>query len=299
MLSTSLGKLKLKNPLILASGILGTDETILKRVSRQSVGAVTTKSIGLKEKLGNKNPAVVEWQHGFLNAVGLPSPGIKNAEKELRLLKEIKIPVIVSIYGSTEKEFADVAKKVAKFKPDMIEMDISCPHVKKIASFSGDKESAFRVVKKVRSKTAGIPLSVKLSPNVTDIAEIAKACEKAGADCITAINTLKGMLIDAGARKPVLANKIGGISGPALKPVALRCVYEIYENVKIPIIGTGGISNGKDAIEMMMAGASAVGIGTAAYYRGIDVFNKITNEIKVWMKKENVKRIRDVIGAAH
>ncbi len=299
MLSTKLGKVKLNNPIVLASGILGTDETILERVSKTSIGAITTKSIGPKERLGNKNPSVVEWEHGFLNAVGLPSPGIKNADRELKALKKIKKPVIMSCYGHSIEEFASVAKKLSQYKPDMIELDLSCPNVKGGLLFSSDKEVAAKVVKSVKKVVKDIPISAKLSPNVTDIVEIAKAVEKAGADCITAINTVTGMLIDIDARRPILAYKTGGVSGPAIRPIATRCVYEIYDNVKIPIIGTGGITNGRDVIEMMIAGASAVGIGTGVWYRGIEAFNKITREIEQWMRKNNVKSLKEIIGAAH
>jgi len=299
MLSTKLGKVKLNNPLVLASGILGTNETILSRVAKTGIGAITTKSIGPKEKIGNKNPSVVEWEHGFLNAVGLPSPGIDNADEELSVLSKLKKPVIFSCYGHTIDDFVMIAKKFVKYKPAMIELDASCPNIKDGMHFASDKDLAFKLTKKVKAVTGSIPVSVKLSPNVTDIVEIAKACEKGGADCLTAINAAKGMLIDVNARKPVLAFKTGGMSGPALKPIAVRCVYELYENVKIPIIGTGGVSNGKDAVEMLMAGASAVGVGTAVYYRTMKVFDKITKEMQAWMRSNNVKSIKEIIGAAH
>jgi len=165
--------------------------------------------------------------------------------------------------------------------------------------YYADPELTAKVTSAVKENSGKIPVSIKLSPNVYDIKEIAHSAEKAGADAITAINTVTGMVVDIDARKPVLANKIGGVSGPALKPIAVRCVYEIYETVKIPIIGTGGVTYGKDAIEMIMAGATAVGIGTGIYYRGIDIFRKVCNEMEIWMKKNKVKSLDEIMGCAH
>ncbi len=302
MLKTALGKLKLENPLILASGILGSDDSMLKRVAQCSIGAVTMKSIGPKERFGNPNPSVVEWEHGFINAVGLPSPGIDNAKDELEQLARMQKagkPWIASCYASSAAEFAAVAKKLAAYMPAMLEIDISCPHYEYGRSFAADGKLAGEVVKAVKKAIGSIPLSVKLSPNVTDIAGIGKAAEQAGADVLNAINTLKGMVIDIDARRPVLANRHGGISGPALKPVAVRCVYDLYENVKIPIIGTGGVTTGRDAIEMLMAGASAVGVGTAVWYRGIEAFDLICKEMEDWMKENNVSSVKELVGVGH
>ena len=165
--------------------------------------------------------------------------------------------------------------------------------------YYADPELTAKVTKEVKNNSGKIPISVKLSPNVHDIKEIAHAAEKAGANAITAINTASGMVIDIEARKPILANRIGGISGPALKPIAVRCVYEVYETVKIPIIGTGGVTYGKDAIEMVMAGATAIGIGTGIYYRGIGVFKKVCDEMEIWMKKNKIKNLNEIRGVAH
>lgn len=303
MLHTKLGNITLGSPLVLASGILGTNETILTRVGKTSIGAITTKSIGPIERFGNKNPTVVEWEHGFINAVGLPSPGIENCTDELKALSEFKksstTRIIVSCYGHSVEQFVYVARKIAEHKPDMIELDLSCPNVSGGLMFSSDKRLAAEVVSSVKKVVGNIPVSAKLGPVVTDLVEIAKAVESAGADAITAINTMKGMVIDIDARKPILAFKTGGLSGPAIRPIAVRCVYEIYSAVKIPIIGTGGVSTGRDAIEMLMAGASAIGVGTATYYHGIEVFDKINNEIREWMKDNGVKEIKEIIGAAH
>jgi dihydroorotate dehydrogenase (NAD+) catalytic subunit len=235
----------------------------------------------------------------FLNAVGLPGQGIDSAMKDFVRLENLSVPVIGSIYGYRVEQFGEVARKMASLKPAMIEVDISCPHMDYGKPYYADPQLTAKVTKVVKKNSGKIPVSIKLSPNVYDIKEIAHAAEKAGADAITAINTASGMVIDIDARKPVLDNKIGGVSGPALKPIAVRCVYEIYETVKIPIIGTGGVTYGKDALEMIMTGATAVGIGTGIYYRGIDIFKKVCNEMIVWMKKNKVKNLNEIRGVAH
>ena len=261
MLKTKLCNIKLKNPTILASGILGVTKESIERVGKNGAGAVTLKSLCHEERKGNKNPTMFAYEGGFLNAVGLPGQGIDNAIKEFKRLDDLSIPVIGSIYGYRIEQFGEVAKKMASLKPAMIEVDISCPHMDYGKPYYADSNLTAEVTKTVKQNVSNIPISVKLSPNVYDIKEIAHAAERAGADAITAINTASGMVIDIDAKKPILANKIGGISGPALKPIAVRCVYEVYETVKIPIIGTGGVTYGKDAIEMLMAGATSVGIG--------------------------------------
>ncbi|MAG22113.1 MAG: dihydroorotate dehydrogenase B catalytic subunit [Candidatus Diapherotrites archaeon] len=301
MLETEFCGLKLKNPTVLASGILGTNAALLKRVVREGAGAVTMKSIGPREKLGHPNPTVIEWEHGLINAVGLPSPGYQNIESEFAELKNCSAPIIASIYGASVEEFETVAEAVAEYKPAIIEINISCPNTKKEGQIFGmSPEMATDVVSAVVAKTGKIPVMPKLTPQAPKIADIAVACEKAGANAICAVNTLgPGMLIDIEARKPILANKFGGVSGPAIKPIAVRCVYQIYRAVSIPILGMGGINSGKDAVEMMMAGASAVGIGTATHYRGIEAFKLIADEIKQWMKEHEVKSVKDLVGAAH
>jgi dihydroorotate dehydrogenase (NAD+) catalytic subunit len=301
MLETDFCGLKMKNPTVLASGIMGCNAALLKRVARSGAGAVTMKSIGPKEKEGHKNPTVLEWEHGLINAVGLPSAGYKNAEKEFKELEKCKSPVIASIYGSSVEEFTEVAEGIIGFEPAMIEINISCPNTKREGQIFGTSpEVAAEVVKAVAEVCGKIPIMPKLTPQANNIAAVASACEQAGANAICAINTLgPGMVIDADARKPVLANKFGGVSGPAIKPIALRCVYQIYEAVSVPILGLGGISNGRDAIEMAMAGATAVGVGSATFYRGIDAFKLITDEMKTWMKKQGVKSFKEIVGAAH
>ena len=299
MLQVELCKIKLKNPLILASGILGVTKESINRIGKAGAGAVTLKSLCHEERQGNANPTMFAYNGVFLNAVGLPGQGINSALKDFGRLNNLSVPVVGSIYGYRIEQFGEVTKKMVSLKPAMIEADISCPHLDYGKPYYADANLTAKVTKVVKKNSGKIPVSIKLSPNVYDIKEIAHSAEKSGADAITAINTASGMVIDIEARKPILDNKIGGISGPALKPIAVRCVYEVYETVKIPIIGTGGVTYGKDAVEMVMAGATAVGIGTGIYYRGIGIFKKVCDEMIARMKKNKVKSLDEIRGVAH
>jgi dihydroorotate dehydrogenase (NAD+) catalytic subunit len=301
-ISTKICGIKLENPTVLASGILGTTGASLVNVARNGAGAVTSKSIGFEERVGHPNPVLVEWENGFINAVGLSGQGIEESLEEIRYaVKNSSSPVIASIFASTVNGFGIIAKRISEAKPAFIEVNISCPNVEAEFGkpFGTDPDVSFRVTKIVK-KNSKCPVIVKLSPNVSNIKLIAKAVEKAGADAISAINTVgPGMVINVENGKPILANKMGGISGPAIRPIAVRCVYDIYSIVKIPIIGIGGVTYGKDAIEMIMAGASAVGIGTGVYYRGIDIFRKVCDEIVEFMDKNGYNNLRQIIGIAH
>ncbi|MBI2661699.1 dihydroorotate dehydrogenase [Candidatus Woesearchaeota archaeon] len=299
MLDTKICGIRLKNPTVLASGILGVTKESAGRIGKSGAGAVTLKSLCHEERKGNPNPTMFTFEYGMLNAVGLPGQGIENAANEFKSLDSLGIPVIGSIYGYEIKHFGEVAKKMAALKPAMIEVNVSCPHQDYGKPYYADTELIAKVTREVKQNSGKLPVSIKLSPNVYDLREIAHAAERAGADAITAINTATAMTINIDARKPILANKTGGLSGPALKPIAVRCVYEIYESVKIPIIGTGGVTYGKDALEMVMAGATCVGIGTGIYYRGIDVFKKVCDEMEAWMKKNKVRNLEEIRGCAH
>ncbi|MBN2067253.1 MAG: dihydroorotate dehydrogenase [Candidatus Diapherotrites archaeon] len=301
-MQTDFAGIKLENPTVLASGILGTSaEILIRAVKEGGAGAATIKSIGPVEKDGYANPTILEWEHGLINAVGLPSPGYENIEQELAELEKSGIPLIASVYAHDIEEYAKIAAFAAKYKPAMIELNMSCPHSKGEGMPFGIKEDiAGDVVRAVKGAARQIPVMPKLTPQALNIASIASACEKAGADAICAINTLgPGMVINIEARKPMLANKFGGISGPAIKPIALRCVYQIYEAVKIPVLGMGGISNGRDAIEFIQAGATAVGIGSAVHYHGVGVFGKVCREMEQWMEINNIKDIKEIRGVAH
>ena len=303
-LSISIGKINLRNPLVLASGVMGTSPSLLHRVAESGAGAVTSKSCGPVERAGHPNPVMVQWDGGLLNAIGLTNPG---ASEEVALLKEAKnllapldVPLIASIFAGTPKEFGKVAGIVARAEPDLIEVNISCPNVRDDfgTPFAADEESAAEVTQAVKEAVGIIPVSVKLAPNVPNIGRIAAAVENAGADAITAINTMPGMVIDAEAGQPILSNRTGGISGPALKPIALRCVAEIAKTVDIPIIGTGGVITGRDAIEMVMAGAAAVGVGSAFWYRGPNALKLILEEMEAFMKEHGIQTLAEIRGKA-
>ncbi|MBI2464066.1 dihydroorotate dehydrogenase [Candidatus Peregrinibacteria bacterium] len=291
---------KFSNPTVLASGILGVTASSLINVARHGAGGVTTKSVWYKEHAGHRNPVIVVGDHYMLNAVGLPDAGIEKTRVELpKLLKESPSPVIVSIVERSIADFEKIAEEVAKLKPPLIEVNISCPNVDDEFGkpFSCSTVEAGKVTRAVKKRVGKIPIIVKLSPNVTNIVEIARSVAHNGADAICAINTLgPGLMIDIEMRASVLSNGVGGISGPAIKPLAVRCVYDIHRATGLPIIGTGGVTTGRDAVEMMMAGATLVGVGTAVHYRGIDVFKKIIQEIEDWCKKNNVKMVKNLVG---
>jgi len=298
-LSTKIGSINIKNPTILASGIMDQDAGSIKRIYSNGAGAIVTKSIGIKPNKGYCNPTFVELDYGILNAIGLSNPGIDNFKSEIIEIKKSKIPVIGSIYGSSSKEFTDLGLKMENFNVDALELNMSCPHAKGYGlEIGSDPNLVHKIVSELKNNIR-IPVFIKISSNLTDIVEISKIIEDAGADAIVAINSVKAMKINLKLKKPILSNKIGGYSGKAIKPVGIRCVYEIFENINIPIIGVGGITDGKDAIEYFMAGASAIQIGTGIYYRGVDIFNKLCLEIKEWMNANSYKKLDEIIGVAH
>ena len=298
-LATEIAGLKLANPTMLASGILGYTGLSLKSVIEAGAGAVVTKSLGLEPRTGYLNPTVVQVDCGLLNAMGLPNPGISHFKGEMKELKNTGVPIILSIYGYTSEEFTEVAETAVKLGADAIELNVSCPHIKKAGAEIGcDPLLLTEIVKEVK-ENVDKPVIVKLTPNVTNIAEIGKAAEKAGADAITAINTIKAMNIEIETGRPLLANKFGGLSGPAIKPIAIRCVYDIYSSVEVPIIGCGGISTWQDAIEFILAGASAVQIGTAIAFNGVNVFSSVAKGIDKYLERKNINNIKEVVGLAH
>ncbi|MDI6690561.1 MAG: dihydroorotate dehydrogenase [Candidatus Bathyarchaeota archaeon] len=299
-LGINLAGLKLQNPTMLASGILGYTTETFKNIADGGAGAIVTKSVGLKPRSGYANPTVTQTNCGLINAMGLPNPGIEEFAKEISETKNVlHIPLIVSIYGFTAEEYATVAKKAATAGADAVELNVSCPHVKETGSEIGQKAEILKeVIKKVKAAVPK-PVFVKLSPNVTSIMEIAEASVDAGADVITAINTVKAMAIDVETAKPILSNKVGGLSGPAIKPIALRCVYEIYQHVNVPIIGCGGITNWHDAVEFLLAGASAIQIGTAIATKGSNIFKAITRGIDAYLKRKGFRSVDEIVGLSH
>jgi len=293
-----LGK-EIPSPLTLASGILGISFSSLQRVIRDGAGMVTTKSLSLEPRVGHEGPVIAEFEGGLINSVGLTNPGIQEGLKEVEKFYSIPDAVaIVSVFGASSDEFVQLALAVNQSKADFLELNLSCPNVEDEFKrpFALVPEKIIEVVTAVKS-VSKIPVLAKLSPNANDIALMAEHAEASGADGITMINTLgHGMVIDAIARRPVLRNNIGGISGPCIKPLALKLIHDVYQRVKIPILGTGGVSNGLDAIEMMMAGATAVAIGTAVYDRGLDVFESTRLEMEAFMETHGYAEYSDLIG---
>lgn len=298
-IATKISELELANPTILAAGILGYTGISMKSVIKAGAGAIVTKSLGLEPRRGYPNPTVVQVNCGLLNAMGLPNPGISHFGKELEELKSNRVPTIVSIYGFSAEEFAEVAENAVKLGADALELNVSCPHVEKAGAEIGcDASLLAEVVEKVKERVDK-PVLVKLTPNVADIGEIAGAAVEAGADAITAVNTVKAMAIEIETGRPLLANKFGGLSGPAIKPIAVRCVYDVYRAVDVPVIGCGGITSWQDAVEILMAGASAVQIGTAIAYKGLEIFRNVTSGIKSYLERKGFKNIKELVGLAH
>jgi len=302
-LATDFLRLHLKNPLVLASGILGTSASLMERCAREGAGAVTSKSCGPEPRAGHENPVTIAWRNGVLNAIGLTNPG---ARDEIPLLIETKnrlaecgVAVFASIFAPTLDQFGEVARMIAEAEPDLIEVNISCPNVASEFGmpFSASAESAAAVTRAVR-RTVNLPISIKLAPNVPNLGEIAHAVAEEGADAITAVNTMPAMLVDAYAAMPVLKNRTGGLSGPALKPIALRCVAEIASRVSLPIIGTGGVSTGQDAAEMLMVGATLVGVGSAVWQGGPSVFAQIGKQLSEFMVAQGYEHLTDLRGRA-
>jgi dihydroorotate dehydrogenase (NAD+) catalytic subunit len=299
-ISTRISSLELKNPFMLASGIMDENAESMIRIAQNGAGAIITKSIGVKPRKGYSNPTIVEVDCGIINSMGLPNPGVEAYEEEIKLLKEnVDIPIIGSIFGSNVDEFCFLAKYMQEYGVDAIELNLSCPHAKGYGLEIGSEPEIVKMIAKRVKSTVKIPVIAKLSPNVTDIVKIAKAAEDGGVDAISAINSVRAMKIDIELGMPVLSNKIGGYSGKGIKPIGVRCVYEISKAVEIPVIGVGGIQGVEDAVEYLMAGASAVQIASAVYYRGVDVFKKLCIELEQWMMKNNYNKLSEIIGLAH
>jgi dihydroorotate dehydrogenase (NAD+) catalytic subunit len=297
-LDLEIAGIKLKNPVLVASGTFGYGEEAANFVDLDKLGAIVTKTITLNPRGGNPPPRICETAAGMLNSIGLQNKGVKDfIDNALPFLARFKTPVIANIAGESLEEYAELAKilnKVATVKG--LELNISCPNVKKGGlQFGTDPQTVTDLVKKVRPETT-LPLIVKLSPNVTDITVIAKAAEAAGADALSLINTIMGMAIDSETRKPKIAAVTGGLSGPAIKPVALRMVWQVAKAVKIPIIGLGGIMTGEDAIEFFLAGASAVQVGTANFVDPQAPI-RITAEINNYLNKKKISHYRELINA--
>ena len=302
-LHVDLAGIELASPLVLASGVMGLSASSLARVADLGAGAVTAKSCGLEERKGHPCPAILPFGFGLLNAVGLANPGVDEMVEELRAYRLLSdVPVIASIFGKTVAEFPEVAARIAEARPAMIEVNVSCPNVAAEFGrpFASDPELVGEITRLVRARVTDIPISIKISLQCLSLAQIAKACADNGADAITAINSVgPGMIIDPNVRRPVLANRMGGLSGPAILPLAVRAVWEIAEAVSLPIIGTGGVETAEDVVQMVLAGATAVGVGTAVYTRGLEVFSQINSDLHVFMQERGITSLSDLKGAAH
>lgn len=296
-LSTSIGSIKLERPTILASGILGISLDVFNRIYRAGAGAVVTKSLSKEPWEGYPNPTIFSVNGGgWLNAVGLSNPGAPNFAKKIS--SNTDTPIIVSLVGSIEEDFAFMIKQFEKCEVLAYELNLSCPHVDKVGLEVGDDpELVKKIVKKVKSETK-IPVIAKVGLGTTNYLDTVKAACESGIDAITAINTLRAMAIDVETQMPILSNKIGGLSGTPIKPIAIRCVYEISLNYDIPIIGCGGVSNWEDAVEFFLAGASAVQLGSIVGDNWLSVFSVINDGIAKYMERKGFSKIEDMVGRA-
>lgn len=295
-MEVDIGGIRFKNPVTTASGTFGSGMEYSDYVDLSSLGAVTTKGVSTNPWPGNPTPRVAETYGGMLNAIGLQNPGIDVfLQRDLPFLKSYDTKIIVNVVGKTAEEYCEVVERLSASEVDMLEINISCPNVKEGGiAFGQDPIRVEAITSQVR-KYSKKPIIIKLSPNVTDIGEIARAAEAGGADAISLINTLTGMKIDIERRDFLLANKIGGLSGPAIKPIAVRMVYQAACAVKIPIIGMGGIMNGEDALEFIMAGATMVAVGTANFINP-RATKEVMDGIEAYMVRNNIGDIKELIG---
>lgn len=295
-MSVKIAGVEWKNPVTVASGTFGSGAEFEEFVDLNKLGAVTTKGVANIPWVGNPTPRVAETYGGMMNAVGLQNPGIDLfCKRDIPFLKKYDTKIIVNVCGKSTEDYCEVVERLANEDVDMLEINISCPNVKEGGIAFGQNPKAAEEITKAVKKYAKQPIIMKLSPNVTDIAEMAKAVEAGGADAVSLINTLTGMKIDIHRRQFVLANKTGGLSGPAIHPIAVRMVYQAANAVKVPIIGMGGISSAEDAIEMILAGASAVSVGTANFHNPA-VTMEIVDGIEAYMKKYQVEKLSDLVG---
>ncbi len=296
-LITSVGQIHLERPVMLASGILGISLDVFNRIYRSGAGAVVTKSLSKEPWEGYSNPTIFSvGGGGWINAVGLSNPGAPNFAKMIENNKDV--PIIVSLVGSIPEDFEFMVNEFTKCNVAGYELNLSCPHVAKVGLEVGDDPELVKKIVSIVKKSTNVPVIAKVGLGTTNYLDTVGIAIDSGIDAITAINTVRAMAIDVDTQKPILSNKFGGLSGTPIKPIALRCVYEISSKYNIPIIGCGGISTWEDAVEFLLAGASAIQIGSAVGDRWVDVFNEINNGILQYMEKKGISRIEEMVGLA-
>lgn len=295
-LSVDLAGVSLQNPVMTASGTFGSGREYSDFLDLQQLGAIVTKGVSSVPWEGNATPRIMETCGGVLNAIGLQNPGVDAfIQTEIPFLQQYHTRKIVNVCGRTIAQYVEVVEKLADQPIDLLEINISCPNVKEGGiAFGQDPHAVEQITKEIKKK-AKQPIIMKLSPNVTDITEIARAAQAGGADALSLINTITGMKIDIHRRTFALANRTGGLSGPAIKPIAVRMVYQVAKAVQIPIVGMGGIQTGEDAIEFLMAGATAIAVGTANFF-DLCATTRILQEIKQYLQKENISSVKEIIG---
>jgi|YelNatPaOPRAMG01_1025707.scaffolds.fasta_scaffold12115_4 dihydroorotate dehydrogenase (NAD+) catalytic subunit len=297
-INISLGTLALRNPTILASGVLGTTASSLIRVYKSGAGAVVSKSISIKPNEGYKTPVIVDLGYGYINSMGLPNPGLDEMIAEFKIVKSRKVKLFGSIFASDIDEFKYLASKLTDYV-DALELNLSCPTKIDVGLEMGKIPWMVEEVTREVCNTSKVPIIVKLPPLVTLINDLALAAEDGGASAVTLTNTAKAMKIDVFSKKPILQGVYGGLSGKALKPISLACVFEAYKVLSIPIIGCGGIYSWEDALEYILAGAKAIQIGSAIATEGLGIFKKICFGIKKYLKENSINKIDDLVGIAH
>jgi dihydroorotate dehydrogenase (NAD+) catalytic subunit len=290
----------LRNPFLLASGIWGESGDSLAGAWNAGAGGVITKSIGSAPRAGYANPTVETYEHwGLLNAMGLPNPGIEEYPREIEVARAAGATVIGSIFGGDAEEFARLAVRMAATGVVALELNLSCPHAEGFGTEVGGTPADVERIVRAVTKEVSVPVIAKITPNTNDAAGLAKAAERGGAAAVSAINTLRAIAIDVHLRRPVLSHGVGGLSGPAVKPVGLACVWQIFNQVKIPVIGVGGIATAQDALEYVMAGARALEVGTQVTFEGIGVFGRLARELSALLDELGFSRLEDAVGVAH
>ena len=296
-LEIAFGRLRLERPGMVASGIMDETGDSMVRMMKSGAGAVVTKSIGLAPRPGHKNPTFTEVDGGYVNAMGLPNPGIDLFAEEMAVALRAG-PVVGSVFGSNAKEFAELAAKMEDYGASAVELNLSCPHAEGYGAEIGSDPKNVRSIVSAVSSSVDVPVWAKLTPNTSSISELGRAAEDGGAEAVVAINTLKAIVISAELRKPVLSNRFGGLSGPAVKPVGIRAVYDLRGALSIPVVGVGGISDWRDAAEYILAGASAFQVGSAVGTRGPKVFGEINRGLELFMSDHGYGSIAEMVGVA-